>query len=86
MIEFEDIKLIRFVEGFLDEKETKQIEALRQKEEFLNKRIEKFEKVIKSLKKFNEILNKKKRPDKEVKPLPANLLRISDYLQKRKIS
>ena len=43
MIKYEDITLIRYVEGFLEKEETEEIDLSRKTEEELNLRIQKFE-------------------------------------------
>ena len=83
MIKYEDITLIRYVEGFLEKEETEEIDLSRKTEEELNLRIQKFEKTINLLKKFGEVLNKKKKTKKSRKR-PSNIIQIAEWLENRK--
>ena len=85
MIKYEDITLIRYVEGFLEKEETEEIDLSRKTEEELNLRIQKFEKTINLLKKFGEVLNKKKKTKKTQKR-PSNIIQIAEWLENRKIA
>ena len=85
MIKYEDITLIRYVEGFLEKEETEEIDLSRKTEEELNLRIQKFEKTINLLKKFAELLNKKKKTKKSQKR-PSNIIQIAEWLENRKIA
>tara|TARA_B100000953_G_C17914568_1_gene388698 strand:+ start:540 stop:797 length:258 start_codon:yes stop_codon:yes gene_type:complete len=85
MIKYEDITLIRYVEGFLEKEETEEIDLSRKTEEELNLRIQKFEKTINLLKKFGEVLNKKKKTKKSQKR-PSNIIQIAEWLENRKIA
>ena len=85
MIKHEDITLIRYVEGFLEKEETEEIDLSRKTEEELNLRIQKFEKTINLLKKFGEVLNKKKKTKKSQKR-PSNIIQIAEWLENRKIA
>ncbi len=86
MKRYDDITLIRFVEGFLSDKENEDITKDRRTDIKLHKKIISYEKTIYLLKKFAEVLNKKKSQKKKTEKLPSNIIQIKDYLKNRKIA
>ena len=85
MIMYDDIILIRYAEGILEEKDTQKIDFARKTDKELNLRIDKFEKTINLLKKFGEILNEKKKTEKNT-VLSSNIVQIAEYLKNKKIA
>ena len=85
MIMYDDIILIRYAEGILEEKDTQKIDFARKTDTELNLRIDKFEKTINLLKKFGEILNEKKKTEKNTE-LSSNIVQIAEYLKNKKIA
>ena len=86
MNKYDDITLIRFVEGFLSEQEKEDITKERGVNIELHRRIIKYEKKINLLNNFAEVLNQKKKTKKKTEKLPSNIVQIADFLKNRKIA